>query len=144
MKSLSRKNEHSLSVTLWNVRNVAPLLSFRHGTIFAGNAVSRLHPFHGKPCPTCDEHPRLQRFCPDCRDRGVDIQGRPVKIERVPGGNSGNVLWTRLQEERQKIAEEAVELERQIRYRMCPECDTLGYIPEDDYICEDCRHNEGL
>lgn len=109
---------------------VKPEYYYRGMIIFAMNAVH-----HG--CQTCDNHPRLQKYCPDCRDRGFPT-------EQVDGRNrSGNVLWVRLQEERRKLeTEEVTERERVYReahLRECPACDKVGFIPDDDYICESCR-----
>lgn len=61
--------------------------------------------------------------------------------ERVKGG--GNVLWNKLQEERQQmLTEEAEEENRKwiARHtRMCPNCDSEQFIEDDDYMCYRCR-----
>lgn len=133
-----------LIVTLLNVLAVASALSFHHKTISA-QSVGR-HPYQDKKCPTCEEHPRLQPLCPDCRDRGTDMYGRPVQTKRL-ANSSGNLLWEALQQEKKSIKEEAYDLmmkeameeDRKKHSRMCPVCDTVGYVPDNDYMCESCR-----
>jgi hypothetical protein len=48
-----------------------------------------------------------------------------------------------LQAERQAMASEAHEVAvkefMDKHTRNCPGCDTIGFIPSDDYLCEECR-----
>jgi hypothetical protein len=47
--------------------------------------------------------------------------------------------------ERQKMemeaAQEAEQARIESRTMMCPECDTLGFVEENDYICTKCRND---
>ena len=80
-------------------------------------------------------------YCIDCHDRAVmHPQLYRDVFQNQRGG--GNVAWERLRLLREDIdAEEREEALKRL-WRTCPGCDTLGYIPPDDYICEGCR-NEG-
>lgn len=48
-----------------------------------------------------------------------------------------------LQKEREKMMAEEVAAEEaaylKLHTRTCPGCDTMAFIPEDDYLCEPCR-----
>lgn len=66
------------------------------------------------------------------------MDGRPIQTENV-GTRSGNALYQRMLEEKEKLAKEIMQAEREARLRLCPGCDTIGYIPDDDYLCESCR-----
>lgn len=73
------------------------------------------------------------------------MYGRKVVTENI-GNRSGNALLERLNQERVSMKEEAYEIMREERrqkhFKMCPVCDTVGYVPDNDYMCESCR--EGL
>lgn len=102
------------------------------------------HPFYGITCPTCSEIPRLQRYCPDCRDRAYRHPGKYHLPNAARGSNpSGNYLLEKMKEERTRMEqEEAVAAQEEWirrRTRNCPSCDNLSMIPDDDYICVDCR-----
>lgn len=142
MNSDSDRRQRGLRGTRLSARRVTNVQSFQHTITSVRPAVSRRHRYWAKQCPTCEEIPRLQRFCPDCRDRGCDQRGLPISMARI-GTNSGNAMLERLNQERDLMAEEqAAEIKRQYleRYtRVCPGCDALSFIPDDDYICQGCR-----
>jgi len=52
-------------------------------------------------------------------------------------------MLVELQKERERMQKEMVAAQQadylRIHTRLCPECDTMAFIPEDDYLCEVCR-----
>lgn len=101
-----------------------------------------MHPNHDKMCPTCDEIPRLQRYCPDCRSRA---RMHPNQFRYVyEGPASGNEALWYMAQERQQIDNEKRMKYIESRQMECPSCDKVDFIPEDDYLCQGCRSDSGL
>lgn len=133
----SRRKLLYLTVTPWNAQPAGSTPSSLP-RITSARLAGQLPP--GQKCLTCNEHHRLQPYCPDCRDRGY-----PSKS--VDGNKSGNAMLEKMRQEQDKLVLELAEADVQEHIkrhtRECPECGMMAFVQEDDYICESCR-NAGL